>query len=117
MNKFITMCMLAICLLCFGCTNEDENFIGIWSNKVAGNLGDIQLTISRDGKNLLVKESIISNGNVIAMRSAKVKDGYLLIDGDVLYAKMSYSKTEDALIPINTGESILGALPGFHRIK
>lgn len=110
------MCMLTTSLLCFGCTKEDESFIGIWSNK-AGNLGDIQLTISRDGQKLLVKESIISNGYVIAMRSAKVEDGYLLIDGDNLFGKMSYSKTEDALIPINTGEAILGAIPGFHRVK
>lgn len=116
MNKYIAMLLLTNCLLCFGGTKEDDNFIGIWSNKV-GTLGNIQLTIFRNGENILVKESIISNGNVIAIYSAKVKDGYLLVDGDKLYSKLTYLKAEDSLLPINTGESILGALPGFHRVK
>lgn len=113
MNKTRIIYILVICFFCFGCTKKDEKFIGIWSNKV-GNLGDLQLTISRDGERLLVKKGLISSGQLFEMNNAKVEDGYIFIDGGIsFYTKMSYSETEDALIPVYEGE----AIPGFHRVK
>lgn len=113
MNKLKKICILTACLLCFACTKEDDIFIGIWNNKTENGTGDIQFTITRDGDKLLVKESIISNGKVFATHNAKAKDGYIYIDGDGLFGKMSYSKTEDSLIPINKGFDI----PEFRRVK
>jgi hypothetical protein len=111
MNRFKIICVCSFLLLCFGCTREDQNFIGTWSNKNA-NGGDLKLIISRDGEKLLVKDILISSGQVIGMQSARVENGYLVVDGDgigALLRKVSYSETEDALIP----ESV----PAFHRVK
>ena len=113
MDKLKIICILLILLLCFGCAKEDQKFIGTWSNKVEGR-GDIQLIISRDGNKLLLKDIQISSGRTIGIHSAKVDNGYLVVDGNelglgYLLGKVSYSETEDALIPER--------VPAFYRVK
>ena len=115
MLKFEVFYLFLLLFMFIGCTKPDESFIGVWSNKQSNGSGDLRLTITRDGYKLLVKEDIESKGIPLAMHSAKVEKGYLLIDGDLFFNKMSYSETEDSLIPVN---NYLGMpLPPFHREK
>lgn len=103
----------AAALLLTSCdiARKDEKFVGVWSNQNA-TAGDIKLEITRDGDKLLVKKIFISKNAVFGKHSARVVDGYLVIDGDTIYEKLSYSPSEDELLPAGAV-----SLPGFHRVK
>lgn len=107
MNKFQfgSVVLILMLTLSFGCAKEDERVIGVWNNP-----GDLQLIISRDGDNLLVKYKLISNGVVLSKHPARFDNGYLIIEGDGIYGKLAYSQTEDELISVK-------GLPGLRRVK
>lgn len=52
----------------------------------------------------------VSSGIVFAKHPAEFKDGYLLIEGDTIFGKLSYSETENELIPVN-------GIPGLRRVN
>ena len=112
MYKFKIAIIFIALILCIGCTKKDAVFIGTWSN-VTESGGNLQLVITKDVDKLLVKTLLADSGKLIWMYGAKVEDGYLITEGDTLFSKMSYSESEDMLMPITNGEYT----PGFHRIK
>lgn len=95
-----------------GCSEVGGQFIGTWTN-VQPTGGNLLLIISRDENDFIVKNAFADSGKILWVNKAKLKDGYLMVDGYHFFKRLSYSKTEDLLIPVNDGVNV----PGFHRLK
>ena len=105
--------MFITTIVLIGCANPNENFIGKWSNKNQYG-GDLFLTIYEDGDKLIVNLGQTSSGGIYGTYPAKVKDGFIYIEGiNTLYEKIMYSQDSDTLVPM----SRLGSVPGFHRVQ
>lgn len=101
-------------MLCSACSKEGDQFIGTWSNvNAVTKLGDLLLVISREDDHILVKLTVASSGVLIATHAAHVNDGYLIVDGDALYPKLAYSKSENALLVLDMYPSG----PPYRRVK
>ncbi len=103
--------LIAIALLALSaCSRPGEKFIGVWSNEWAG--GQLQLVVSRDGDNFILKEIHTVTGNTVAINAARFENGYLTSDS-LLRKKLAYIESEDAIQPLD----LPLAFPAFQRVK
>jgi hypothetical protein len=91
------------------CGHPAEQYEGAWSNQSAG--GDLKLMVERDGERVLFKVMVASNNKTVIVRSATVKDGYLVIEGGGIFSKFAYLKEGDEIISVD-GPT---AMPPFKR--
>jgi hypothetical protein len=97
---FRKLLLFAICLLALSaCSRPEEKFIGTWSNEWAG--GQLQLVVSRDGDNFIVKEIYTVTGKTVAINAARFENGYLMASGNEWIKKLSYVESEDAIQPLD----------------
>jgi len=93
------------------CSRPGKAFIGTWSNEWAG--GQLQLVVSRDGDNFIVKQIYTVTGRTVSIDAARFDNGYLMTSSNVWLKKLSYIESEDAIQPLDAPHT----RPAFRRLK
>lgn len=100
--------VLLFCIGLVACSDQRDRFVGTWNNGGTGNL-----VISKQGDNLLFQQTITQTGQIFMSNGAHVEGGYLTVDDNVLFKKISYSDDDKGLIVLNIGEHV----PTYHLIS
>jgi hypothetical protein len=88
-----------------------RDYLGTWSTE--SNTSGIRLEITRDGQRLLFRAADANTGALLAMNTATVEGGYLLVESGGLLSKLSYYKPNDSLVALNNSTPV----PDFKRIS
>lgn len=101
--------IISIVMLILSCSKQGEQFVGRWSNEWTN--GKLLLDIQRDGDNFLMRTFDTETGRVIVTNSAKLQDGYLVLN-DAYIKKLTYSESENAIVPVDSAVP----LPAYRRV-
>ena len=94
-----------------GCSKPGEQFLGKWLNRTETSKGTMLLDIQRDNDNFILREILVENGATLGVRSAKIVDGYLVVEGGV-FKRLTYSEPENALVVLDFSM----AIPPFRKV-
>jgi hypothetical protein len=86
MQNLKTLIVSITLITLFGCTNPADQYEGTWSNQIHG--GDLNLVIKRDDEKILFSAVVASTNKQLFIESARINEGYLIIDGDGLFKKI-----------------------------
>lgn len=101
----------------FGCARQEpgEQFLGAWLNRTEHSKGTILIEIQRDNNNFLVRKTFTDNGTPFEVNSAKLENGYLVLD-EGLFKKITFSEQDNALVvldhaPLAPFRKVTGSAP------